>query len=88
MSKRVVDNMELICPLCNGLINYEVNCPTCGSEMSNQGPVVDYLDEYSPYLSNSITQKVDGVPQDQCVHLYQCEKCNRDKRIIIDRVKK
>lgn len=80
--------MDLICPLCNGLFEYEEKCLSCGNNMNDQGRVVDYLDDYSPYLASDITEKVDGVSYDKCVHLYQCNVCNRDKRVAIDRIKK
>lgn len=78
--------MELVCPLCNGLkeINYE--CNECKALMVDEGPIVNYLDDYSPYLSNDITQLVDGAPNDKCMHLFTCNKCNKDKRIEIKRI--
>ncbi len=79
--------MELICPICNGIGDFYIRCPYCDTTMVNEGPIVDYLDDYSPYLSNDITQLVDGAPHDKCVHLYQCRYCGRDKRIQIDRVR-
>ena len=79
--------MEVLCPLCNGLEEYNVVCEKCKSEMENQGPLVDYLDDYSPYLSNDITQLVDGAPHDECVHIFKCNNCQYDKRINIKRVR-
>ncbi|MTI48603.1 hypothetical protein [Sporosalibacterium faouarense] len=80
--------MELICPLCNGLVEYKLECPKCRSNMTDQGPLVDYLDDYSPYLASDITEKVDGVSHNKCVHLYQCENCSNDKRVTINKVMK
>ncbi len=80
--------MELICPVCNGLEQPNIECPQCGDMMVDKGPIVDYLDDYSPYLSNDITQLVDGAPHDKCTHLYQCESCGIDKRIEISRIEK
>ncbi|WP_034428979.1 hypothetical protein [Caldisalinibacter kiritimatiensis] len=79
--------MELVCPLCNGLYEHYVSCPSCGKQMTDQGPLVDYYDEYSPYLSNDTTQLVDGVSHEKCVHVFKCTSCNRDKRIQIERVR-
>jgi len=79
--------MELVCPLCNGIEKYEISCPTCEGLMVDEGPIVDYLDDYSPYLSRDITQLVDGTASDKCVHLYKCTECSRDKRIEINRVR-
>ncbi|MTI65930.1 MAG: hypothetical protein FH753_04940 [Firmicutes bacterium] len=79
--------MEFVCPLCNGLDKWSKKCLKCGGEMIDRGPVVDYMDEYSPYLSNDITQKVDGACNDKCVHIFKCIKCSRDKRFEVKRVK-
>ncbi len=80
--------MELICPVCNGLEQYFIECINCSGLMVDQGPLVDYLDDYSPYLSNDITQMVDGASYDKCVHLYLCEICGHDERIEIKRLEK
>ena len=80
--------MDLVCPLCNGLVDYEVGCPRCGNSMTDEGAIVNYFDNYSPYLSNDITQLVDGATHDKCVHLFQCKVCNKDKRVTINRVRK
>lgn len=79
--------MDLACPLCNGIKDINTSCPRCSAKMKDEGPIINYLDDYSPYLSNDITQLVDGVPHNQCVHLFSCEKCKYDKRIQIDRVR-
>lgn len=78
--------MNLICPLCNGLKEYTYLCNSCNSQMKDVGPVVDYLDEYSPYLSKDLTQLVDKAPSENCIHLLSCEKCNKDKRKIVDMI--
>lgn len=79
--------MDLVCPLCNGIDKIQKKCPKCGGKMSDEGPVVNYMDDYSPYLSNDITQLVDGAAHDKCTHLIKCVDCNYDKRIEIERVK-
>lgn len=78
--------MQLVCPLCNGIDEAHFNCPLCHSNMVDEGPVVDYLDDYSPYLSKDITQLVDGAAHDKCVHLYKCKHCGYDKIVEINRV--
>ena len=85
--KKEVIIMDLICPLCNGIENIEIECSYCSVKMKDMGPVVDYLDNYSPYLADDITQLVDGVSHDQCAHLFSCENCKYDTRIKINRVK-
>jgi hypothetical protein len=77
--------MDLVCPLCNGLKNIEVLCNICNKNMNDGGIVSDYYDDYSPYLPISITGRIDGYPSSQCVHLFYCTKCGRDKRIAIQK---
>lgn len=79
--------MDLVCPLCNGIKYISIICPICSSQMKDSGPIVNFLDDYSPYLSSDITQLIDGAPHDQCVHLFSCENCQYDKRIRVDRVR-
>lgn len=78
--------MDLVCPFCNGIQETNKSCPKCSNTMGDDGPIVNYLDDYSPYLSNDITQLVDGVPHDQCLHLFSCSKCGYDERVIVNRV--
>lgn len=78
--------MDLICPLCNGLEEYSFKCEQCNGIMDDKGRIIDYFDEYSPYLEMSITELIDGAPRDKCVHLLTCKYCNSDKRIYIDKV--
>ncbi|MFZ5968182.1 MAG: hypothetical protein ACOYVK_13540 [Bacillota bacterium] len=78
--------MEYVCPLCNAMVAYLFKCPECGKQMENVGTIQDFFDDYSPYLPMDITQRLDGAPSYQCVHLFKCTHCNHDKRISIDRV--
>ncbi|MBS4535211.1 hypothetical protein GOQ29_06200 [Clostridium sp. D2Q-14] len=78
--------MDMVCPLCNGIKEEIEECSYCGGKMVDEGAIVNYLDDYSPYLSNDITQKVDGAPYDKCVHLFKCEKCGKDRRVEVQRV--
>ncbi len=78
--------MELICPLCNGLQEYDIECKNCNGKMHDRGRIAEYYDDYSSYLDMSITEKIDGVPYDKCVHLFSCANCNDDKRITIDKI--
>ncbi|MYL32386.1 hypothetical protein GLW08_06390 [Pontibacillus yanchengensis] len=77
-----------VCPLCNGLQTIVVHCPACNWEMKEQGRVVDYLDDYSPYLDDEGLKLVDGdqnsSEEHECVHLYQCTKCDRDRHVSIN----
>lgn len=80
--------MEQICPLCNGLKQYEVECEKCKEKMTHRGRIADYYDNYSSYLEMSITELIDGVQSNKCVHLFACPCCNHDKRIVIDKILK
>lgn len=80
--------MELICPLCNGLKKFEIECEKCRERMVDEGRIADYYDNYSSYLEMSITERIDGVPCDQCVHLFSCPSCKHDKRIVIHKILK
>ena len=78
--------MDLVCPLCNGLFDKKMKCLNCIEIMKDVGPEVDYLDDYSPYLSKDITQLVDGVAHDECIHIFQCESCRHDRKMIVQMV--
>ncbi|NLK20670.1 MAG: hypothetical protein GX308_01005 [Epulopiscium sp.] len=77
--------MNLVCPLCNALKTKEIICETCHTKMEDGGMIGDYYDDYSPYLPISITARIDGCPPSQCVHLFYCPKCGRDKRVSINK---
>ena len=79
-------DMELVCPVCNAMVCYLLKCSKCNHPMENTGTIQDYFDDYSTYLPMELTQRIDGVSQDQCMHLFYCKHCNTDKRIAIDRV--
>ncbi|WP_041720907.1 hypothetical protein [Alkaliphilus metalliredigens] len=76
--------MALVCPICNGLASYVVKCDTCHQGMEARGAIQDYFDDYSPYLSQEITKKNDGVDSDQCVHLFYCPHCQNDTPVVIN----
>ena len=78
--------MGWICPICNGLADYIIKCPDCGNRMEARGTIQDYFDDYSPYLDKGITQQVDGVEHNRCVHLFYCPNCNKDKRVVINEI--
>ncbi len=77
--------MFLVCPLCNGLYEIQQKCFICNNDMVDRGPIVNYLDDYSPYLLDDITTLVDGVEKEKCVHLFYCNNCNYDKRVVISK---
>lgn len=77
--------MRTICPLCNGLYKVDYNCISCNASMLDNGPVVNYMDDYSPYLLDDVTHPIDGAKRDECVHLYRCLNCNKDQLYSIER---
>ncbi|GAB6086964.1 hypothetical protein [Alkaliphilus crotonatoxidans] len=78
--------MDQVCPLCNRLSSYVVQCPDCEKEMEDTGPIQDYFDDYSPYLERSLTELADGVTSDYCLHLFSCKQCKRFKQVPIKRI--
>lgn len=79
--------MDLVCPICNGMASYVVKCSECGSQMDARGAIQEYFDDYSPYLSQNITKKMDGVESNRCVHIFHCPNCRDDKQITINEIK-
>lgn len=53
--------------------------------MIDKGPKVNYIDDYSPYLLDEITNQVDGVKQDECLHIFQCPCCGSQQKYSIKR---
>jgi len=78
--------MPAICPLCNGLDFQEVNCPRCGEPMTDSGMVEGYFEPYRPYLDLTILQQTDGVAPEHCLHLFSCQGCGHDQRLIIAKI--
>lgn len=67
--------MTTMCPACSGLLKNGPAC-SCGEETMDTGPVSDYFGPYSPYFNMNFEAN-------QCVHLYKCPACGRDRRIAI-----
>ena len=53
--------------------------------MEDKGPLVNLMDDYSPYLLDEITHLVDGVNRNKCVHTYQCQNCGFKQNYSIER---
>ncbi|NLJ78831.1 MAG: hypothetical protein GX329_05675 [Tissierellia bacterium] len=77
--------MRSICPLCNGLYDIDYNCTNCGATMVDEGPRVNLMDDYSPYLLDEITNRVDGVERDECIHIFRCPSCGIQESFSIER---
>ncbi|SET69169.1 hypothetical protein SAMN05660297_03167 [Natronincola peptidivorans] len=78
--------MELVCPICNSLSSYIVQCPFCNSEMEAQAAIQDYFDDYSTYLDKGITEMMDNVSEDKCLHIFSCPQCHKDRRVSINKI--
>ncbi|XJZ28085.1 hypothetical protein ACF5W4_04620 [Bacillota bacterium Lsc_1132] len=76
-----------ICPICNGLRGIPTFCQKCGSEMIERGRIMDYYDDYSPYMDIDLMKMEDGYPDSyknhQCPHLCTCPKCLTDEVVLI-----
>lgn len=76
-----------ICPICNGLRAIKVVCEDCGEAMQDRGKLMDFYDDYSPYMDIDVMKMEDGYPetysQHKCPHLYSCIDCRKDKIIFI-----
>ncbi|NLP49983.1 hypothetical protein [Bacillus sp. RO1] len=72
-----------ICPLCNGLEDYQGNCASCGSMVVDMGKVTDYLDDYSAYMEINLLKMVDGdinsLENHVCLHLFHCPVCQKEQ---------
>ncbi|NEY70821.1 hypothetical protein [Bacillus mesophilus] len=76
-----------ICPICNGFESSETTCKQCQSVMEDKGRVIDYFDDYSPYMEIDGMKKIDGyeqtLQQHQCAHLLYCNHCQTEQVIFI-----
>ena len=76
-----------ICPLCNGLREMYLLCTNCGEQMLDSGRLIDFFDDYSPYMEIDLMKMEDGIPDtnsgQKCPHLYTCPSCHNDDVIII-----
>lgn len=76
-----------ICPVCNGLREVILSCTNCGVPMRESGRLMDYYDDYSPYMEIDLMKMEDGYVDTYsghlCPHLYRCPACNQDKVLLI-----
>lgn len=54
--------------------------------MEDMGAKVNFMDDYSPYLLDDISHKVDGVSKEECAHIYYCSNCHEDYQYSIERL--
>jgi hypothetical protein len=76
-----------ICPLCNGFATSTTACTSCHGMMEDKGRIIDYFDDYSPYMEIEDMKKIDGYEQTQqgheCGHLLYCPVCNMEQVVLI-----
>ncbi|MDF2854581.1 MAG: hypothetical protein K0Q87_432 [Neobacillus sp.] len=77
-----------VCPVCNGLREVDLICSHCGEHMNESGRLMDYYDDYSPYMEIDLMKMEDGYQDTKsghkCPHLYSCPSCQNDKVIFIN----
>ncbi|TKC18125.1 hypothetical protein [Robertmurraya kyonggiensis] len=77
-----------ICPICNGFQELQKECQSCGTSLEDSGRVMDYYDDYSPYMPIDLMKLEDGYPNDyekhQCPHLLKCPQCGYDEIVFIE----
>ncbi|MDR7076719.1 transcription elongation factor Elf1 [Neobacillus niacini] len=76
-----------ICPICNGLREVYLQCTQCGKQMVDSGRLMDFYDDYSPYMEIDLMKMEDGYSDTnsgkKCPHLYTCPTCQKDEVIFI-----
>lgn len=76
-----------ICPVCNGFKTLQLTCQDCEGRLHDRGRIMDYYDDYSPYMDIDLMKMEDGYTDSyrdhKCPHLYQCSNCQNQKVILI-----
>ncbi len=76
-----------VCPVCNGLRELNFICSNCGNQMTESGRLMDYYDDYSPYMEIDLMKMEDGYKdtksEHKCPHLYFCTNCQKDEVLFI-----
>jgi hypothetical protein len=76
-----------MCQVCNGLREVSLICTNCGNPMTESGRIMDFYDDYSPYMEIDLMKLEDGYPDTnsagKCPHLFSCPICKNDKVILI-----
>lgn len=84
---KVEGNEMGVCPICNGFQNVEKTCGVCGALLEDAGRVMDYYDDYSPYMPIDQMKLEDGYASDyhheQCPHLLKCTQCGTVEVVFI-----
>lgn len=72
--------MQLMCPVCNGLADFDQHCPNCGKALRDEGPIQQFYGPYSAYRPIDDIKKSNGFPDlanNECMHLAYCANCNQ-----------
>lgn len=68
-----------ICPVCNGFQQLKLSCQACSQTIEDKGRIMDYFDDYSPYVQIDQMKLEDGYPDDYerqlCPHFLKCSHC-------------
>ncbi|WP_255298455.1 hypothetical protein [Brevibacillus dissolubilis] len=78
--------MNFMCPICNGFTELQVTCESCGSKLDDQGRLLDYFGDYSPYRPFDDLKRTDGYPDVSshlCPHVATCPACRLEQVIMI-----
>jgi hypothetical protein len=75
------------CPVCNGFREVYLLCSSCGEPMMESGRLMDFYDDYSPYMEIDLMKLEDGYPDTnsdhKCPHMYRCPVCNKEEVFLI-----
>lgn len=76
-------DIDIVCPLCNGLVLADMHCDKCDSSLDEIGRMEEYVDPYAANIDvTAFTSSFDSnvmSGDDSCVHLFYCKECNKYK---------
>jgi len=76
----------MLCPVCNGIVDLQVPCLSCGGTVTDCGRLSDWTGPYAPYepadvqavSSASLMQSEAG-----CCHAVYCSSCQQTSEAIV-----
>lgn len=83
------DTPAYMCPVCNGIALFNVNCPHCQTLLIDQGMWQNYFDDYSPYLEIEDMKFVNGFDdarKHHCIHFATCPQCGEEVLAAVEEV--
>ncbi|HBT19913.1 MAG TPA: hypothetical protein DEA47_00840 [Peptococcaceae bacterium] len=81
--------MNQVCPVCNGMAAFVIQCPECGKPMDDQGHISDFYGPYSPYeedLWPQLTGLSGRVASSRCIHFLYCSRCRIGRRRAVKKI--